>query len=107
MFRTLMEERLAFPEVRDLVVLRVIVRGQHHGRPRTLTYDLFDRHDQATGFTAMERTTAYPAALVAHLQARGVVKPGARPLEVSVPAGPYFDELPRHDIRVQVVAKDG
>lgn len=98
--RCLFEERLAYPDVHDLVVLRVTVSGRHAGQPRTVQYDLFDRHDGATGFTAMERTTAFPAALVACMQARRVIAPGARPLEVAVPAGPYFDELAVHDIRI-------
>ncbi len=106
LLRRLMEERLAFPDVRDLVVLRVTVRGSHGGRPRTLQYDLLDRHDESTGFTAMERTTAFPAALVAHMQARRIVKPGALPLEISVPAEPYVKELPAHDIHVQVTTRE-
>jgi len=98
----LFEQRLAFPAMRDVVLLRVCVRGTHAGRPLELRYDLMDRHDAQTGFTAMERTTAFPAALVAHTQARGLVPPGARPLEQSVPALRYFEELPRHDIRVHL-----
>jgi lysine 6-dehydrogenase len=98
----LFEQRLAFPAVRDVVLLRVSVRGTHAGRPLELQYDLLDRHDPKTGFTAMERTTAFPAALVAHLQARRLVAPGARPLEVSVPALRYFEELAQHDIRVHL-----
>jgi hypothetical protein len=50
----------------------------------------------------MERTTAFPAALVAHFQARRRIEPGARPLEVAVPPREYFDELPRHGIRIAV-----
>jgi lysine 6-dehydrogenase len=102
--RALLEERLAFPEVRDIALLRVTVRGTDRGSPRTLRYDLFERHDERTGFTAMERATAFPAALVAHLQARGRVAPGARPLETSVPAREFFDELPQHDIRVTLAS---
>jgi saccharopine dehydrogenase-like NADP-dependent oxidoreductase len=99
-----MEDRLAFPDLRDVVVLRATVSGTHAGRPRTLQFDLFDRHDDVTGFTAMERTTAFPAALVAHLQARELVAPGARPLETALPLQQYVDELPRHDIRVTTTA---
>ncbi|MBU0638763.1 MAG: saccharopine dehydrogenase NADP-binding domain-containing protein [Planctomycetes bacterium] len=102
MLRSLMEERLRFPDVHDLVVLRTTVSGRHEGRPRTLQYDLLDHHDEATGFTAMERSTAFPAAVVAHMQARGLVSPGAQPLEKSVPAQQFLDELPRHDIRIQM-----
>jgi saccharopine dehydrogenase-like NADP-dependent oxidoreductase len=100
--RQLFEERLSFPEVEDIAVLRVTVTGRHQGRRRGLRYDVMDRQDRATGFTAMERTTAFPAALVAYMQARGDVKPGARPLEISVPQEAFFEELGRHDIRVSL-----
>ena len=103
--KELFERRLAFDEVRDVVILRVVARGAHAGRPLELRYDLFDRHDERKGFTAMERTTAFPAALVAHMQARGLVEPGARPLETSVPALRYFDELPAHGIHVRLVRR--
>ena len=71
LIRQLFETRLTYPEVRDLVVLRVTATGRNNGQPTTLQYDLRDHHDYATGFTAMERTTAYPTALAAHMQARG------------------------------------
>jgi lysine 6-dehydrogenase len=100
--RALFETKLAFPDVRDLAVLRCTVSGLHRGRPRTLRLDLLDRHDEATGFTAMERTTAFPAALVAHFLARRRIDPGARPLEIAVPARAYFDELALHDVRIAV-----
>ncbi len=100
--RALLEDRLALPDVRDLVVLRVTVEGYRVGRPCTLRYDLLDRYDPATGFSAMERTTGFPAALVASMQARGLVAPGARPLEISVPAQTFFHELPRFDVKVSV-----
>lgn len=100
--RALFEQRLAFPKVRDIVLLRTTVEGRHKGKRRRLVYDVFERHDARTGFTAMERGTAFPAALVGHLQARGEVPAGARPLEVAVPALRYFDELAAHDIRVKL-----
>ncbi len=100
--RALFESRLAYPDVDDVVVLRVVVEGQHQGKARCLTYELFDRRDPKTGFSAMERSTAFPAALVAHLQARGEVASGAAPLELSVPAKLYFDELPLHDVQVRL-----
>ena len=100
--RQLMEDRLRFPEVRDLVALRCTVSGTHRGAPRTLQYDLFDRHDEQTGFTAMERTTAFPASLVAYMQARRLLAPGARPLELCLPTEQYMAELAQHDIHVVV-----
>jgi lysine 6-dehydrogenase len=107
LLRRLFEERLAFADVTDLVVLRVTVRGRHGGRPRTLQYDLLDRHDARTGFSAMERTTAFPAALVAIMQARGQVPPGAHPPERALPLEAYWAALPEHDIDVRLTEMDG
>ncbi len=101
LLRKLMAARLAYPEVRDLVVLRCTVSGRHQGRACRRVYDLLDYHDERTGFTAMERTTAFPAALVAYMQARRLVAPGARPLGVALPLQQYVDELATHDIAVR------
>lgn len=100
--RELMEDRLAFPQMRDVTVLRITLIGRHAAKDRRIQFDLIDRHDEATGFTAMERTTSYPTGLVAHMQARGLITAGARPLEKCVPLQRYMDELPRHDIRFNV-----
>ncbi len=100
LMRGLFEQQLALPDVRDVVVLRCIIAGRHQGQACTRQYDLFDRHDEQTRFTAMERATAFPAALVAFMQARRLIAAGARPAEVAVPVQQYIDELLAHDIRV-------
>lgn len=99
--RDLMEERLRFSDVRDITVLRATVIGERNGAAATIVYDLLDRHDETTGFTAMERTTAFPTALVAHLQARRQIEPGASPLERCVPLDCFMKELGGHDIRIE------
>ena len=100
--RALFEQRLAYPDVRDITVLRVVVEGSRGGRRSVVQFDLFDRHDERTGLTAMERTTAFPTALVAHMQARGLIEPGARPLESALPLERYVSELAAHDIHVEI-----
>jgi saccharopine dehydrogenase-like NADP-dependent oxidoreductase len=80
------------PEDPDLVVLRVEVCGRGGGRVR---FEMLEHEDPETRWTAMERTTALPAAAVSILQARGEVAPGAVPLERSVPARPLLAEV-RH-----------
>jgi lysine 6-dehydrogenase len=79
-FHSLARARLAFPADRDLVLLRVTCEGADE----TLTLSLRDDHDEATGFTAMERTTAYPASIVCLMMAAGEVSPGAHRLEAAV-----------------------
>ncbi len=106
LMRELFEQRLAFPDVRDVTVLRVTVRGTRAGRPAMLRFDLLDRYDEQTGLTAMERTTAFPTALVACMQARGLIEPGARPLECALPLEQYVAELASHDIRIETTREE-
>jgi lysine 6-dehydrogenase len=108
LYHTLLQPRIDFPEDRDLVVLRVRCDGQHEGRTTQVTLDLIDFHDAATGFRAMERTTGWPAAIVAQMQARGEVAPGATPLEGAVPPEPFLKELRKRELRLtETVSKSG
>jgi lysine 6-dehydrogenase len=73
-------------------------------RPQTvrLRYDIIDRHDERTGLSAMMRTTAFPASVIAQMMARGQVKEkGAIPQERCVPAQQFVDELARRDIKIE------
>lgn len=88
------------PGDEDLVVARIQVRGELDGNAAELTLDLLDHHDPETGFSAMERTTGSHGAIVAAMQARGEVAPGARPLEVAVPGRPVADALAPRGIRL-------
>lgn len=65
-----------------------------------VTLDLMDFHDAATGFTAMERTTGFPAAMVVAMMARGQTPRGAVPLELAVPAQPTVEALGARGIRL-------
>jgi lysine 6-dehydrogenase len=93
LYHALLQPRIDYPEDRDLVVLRVRCDGEDDGHAKSVTLDLMDFYDSETGFRAMERTTGWPAAIVAQLQARGVVHPGAVPLEAAVPPGPFLAEV--------------
>jgi lysine 6-dehydrogenase len=83
----------------DLVLLRVTCSGQDaRGRPVEMAYELVDRQDPETGFTAMERTTAYPAAIVCAFLASGDAPRGAIPLERAVPGDLFIRELARRGL---------
>lgn len=88
-FHSLARAKLAFPGDRDLVLLRVTCEGADE----TLTLSLRDDHDEATGFTAMERTTAFPASIVCLMMAAGEVSPGAHRLESAVDAVTFVEAL--------------
>ncbi len=82
--------RLAYPKDRDLLVMRVVVRGTLKGRKTEAVYDLLDYGDPRRGFTAMQRTTGFPAAIIlAHLAHGGVFQTGVVPVEKAI-NGPWM-----------------
>ena len=79
---------------RDAVLVRVRIEGRLDGAARALTFELVDRYDEATGLTAMQRCSGFPAAAVATLLATGAVPGGgAAPPERIVPPAPFFADL--------------
>jgi len=81
----------------DVVLVRVEVSG-----PRSvLRYDIVDRYDPRTRLSAMMRTTAFPASIVALMMARGqTTAKGALPQERCIPPQAFMDELAAREIRV-------
>ena len=55
---------------RDAVVLRVDAEGEIDGEVRQRVCRLVDRYDEASGLTAMQRCTAFPAAAIARMLGR-------------------------------------
>lgn len=91
---------LTYPGEKDLVVLRAEISGRHAGRPARWRVDVLDFHDDATGFSAMQRMTGYPAAMVVEALARGDSRPGATPLESAVAPAPLVAGLRARGIRL-------
>ena len=56
--------------------MKVIVEGVKSGKGVRLAYSLLDYYDRSTGTTAMARTTAYTASVVAQLVAGGFINRG-------------------------------
>ncbi len=86
----------------DVVLIRVEFRGKTDGDDHSLRYDIIDYLDPQTGLSAMMRTTAIPASIIAQMMARGEIKQkGAVPQERSVPAQRFVDELAKRNIKIQ------
>ena len=91
--------RLTKPGGRDLLALRVIVRGRKDGRPAERRFDLVDRFDETHGISAMMRTTGYSLSITGQMQARGQVgPPGVWTPDECMPAEAYIEELRRRGI---------
>jgi lysine 6-dehydrogenase len=100
LWHTLFEQKVTHPEDRDMIVLRVRAVGTKDGKAATATVELIDYFDETTGFTAMERTTGWSAAIVTEMAARGETKRGSAGVEVQVPAAAYVAELRRRGFKV-------
>ena len=56
----------------EFTVMKVIVKGEQDGKPKTIEYDLFDRYDVTSQTSSMARTTGYTCAAAANLLAKGM-----------------------------------
>lgn len=98
----LLAERLP-REGDDVVLLRVRAEGVAEGRERTLTYTIVDRRDPATGLTAMQRTTAFPASIVARMLGSGEIdQRGVVPQELVVPTVRFIEEMERRGVQIEI-----
>lgn len=81
----------------------VLVRVSFVGDGKRLTYDIIDRYDPETGLSAMMRTTAFPASIVALMMGRNqTTSKGALPQERCIPPDLFMEELARRKIDVQI-----
>ena len=71
------------------------------GRNR-LRYDIVDKLDEATGMSAMMRTTAFPASIIAQMMANGdVLSRGATPQEKAIDPEKFVAQLIRRNITIE------
>lgn len=61
-------------DVEDVVALKVEVSGDKDGKSVRYVYHLLDFYDAKLGITAMARTTAYPASIIAQFMLKKVIK---------------------------------
>jgi lysine 6-dehydrogenase len=90
---------LTKPNGRDLVALRVEVRGTNG---RGVAWQLLDYFDEATGISAMMRTTGYSLAITGVMQVDGRISAsGVHTPDEAVPFQPYVDELKRRGVVIR------
>ena len=94
LFHALIEPQIrADDTVDDIVIAHVVVTGRKAGRPSRSIVDMRVVRDRKLGFSAMEETTGWHAAIVAHLMAAGRIAPGAAPVELATDNAAMVDEL--------------
>ena len=91
--------KLTKPDGRDLVALRVEVRGRNG---KSVAWQLLDYSDEAHGISAMMRTTGYSLAITGMMQVDGrVTTHGVHTPDEAVPFGEYVTELAKRGVEIR------
>jgi lysine 6-dehydrogenase len=86
----------------DYVLVRLEFVGKIEGETKRLRYDIVDKQDEETHLSAMMRTTAFPASIIAQMMAKGDVGlRGATPQEKAIDAEKFVAELARRNINIR------
>jgi len=100
---SLLEPQLQYKDdERDVAVIRVDARGLKAGKRRRVIYQVIDKRDLRTGFTAMTRTVGYTTSIGAQMILRGdIQKRGVLTPVRDVPFEIFSDELRKRGIHVE------
>lgn len=107
----LFRKKLLRPEIKDLLAMKVETIGIRENSKCVNAFYLLDRYDEKHGVTAMARTTAYTASIVAQLliqrivKGRGVIPPESVAAEERV-FNRILAELRKRRIRIEAI-EDG
>lgn len=76
------EKSLTKPEIGDILAMMIEVSGVKDGEKKGFRYHVLEYHDHESGVSAMARTTAYTASIVAGILVDGgIKKKGVIPME--------------------------
>jgi lysine 6-dehydrogenase len=93
--------KLTKPEGRDLVALRVEVRGRNG---KGVVWQLLDYSDEARGVSAMMRTTGYSLAITGLMQVDGrITAKGVHTPDEAVPFADYVAELAKRGVEIREI----
>lgn len=98
--KEVLNKNLSFNDL-DLVLVRVTIDGEKDNLKKQIIYEIIDRQDAKTGLTAMMRTTAFPAAIIAWMAADGQIEVrGCKPQELAVDPGLFLPQLKKRNINL-------
>lgn len=98
LFHAVVEPLLKTGDPRDVVLLRVTVTAQ----TEQMVFELIDYYDEKTGFTAMQRTTGWGAAIVGIMMAKGGLLKGSVRIEEAVDSARYIEQMQKRGFDLQV-----
>ncbi|MCL4284333.1 MAG: saccharopine dehydrogenase NADP-binding domain-containing protein [Fimbriimonadaceae bacterium] len=101
LFYKVFGDKLAQYEDLDMCAVRAVGLGTKDGQPKRIQIDIFDREDEATGFTSMERLTGFSAAIYAEAIAAGEMPTGALRYETAMSGGRFVEQIQRRGIQLK------
>jgi len=101
-FCAVFEPELAKFVDQDQCAVRGVGVGVKDGRPTAIQIDIFDREDEDTGFTSMERLTGFSTSIIAQEVAQGRVDKGAVRYENAMSGTSFLRELMKRGIDIKI-----
>ncbi len=95
MFHKLMGDALRDPNDKDMIIVRGVGTAKDG---KKMQIDVLEKHDDATGFTAMERMTGYSTATYAAAIGNGEMKPGCLRYEEAFSGVRFVEEIQKRGI---------
>jgi saccharopine dehydrogenase-like NADP-dependent oxidoreductase len=100
------ERSLTMPDMGDLLAMMVEVSGEKDGEKKGYRYHVLEYYDHETGVSAMARTTAYTASIIAGILVEGSIKEkGVVPMEKlgsdQELVRKVFNELAKRDVEIK------
>ena len=100
--KAVLDKNLTFGDP-DMALVRLTFEGTKDGKDKRCLYEIVDRQDSKTGLTAMMRTTAFPASIIAWMAASGhIVERGCKPQELVVNPALFIAQLKKRGINLVI-----
>ncbi|MFN8659495.1 MAG: saccharopine dehydrogenase C-terminal domain-containing protein [Candidatus Obscuribacterales bacterium] len=95
---SLLSQKLPKEET-DVVLVRVSVLGMRQGEPAEIVWEAIDYMDEKTGLSAMMRTTAFPASIIAQMVADNeITSRGTLAQETAIPTKRFLEEMRKRGV---------
>jgi lysine 6-dehydrogenase len=97
-------DQLSKFEDKDMCVVRAVGVGQKNGEPKRIQVDIFDREDEVTKFTSMERLTGFSQAIYAHEIAQGNMAAGCLKYETAMSGVKFVEEIQKRGVTLRIAS---
>ena len=102
-----MRDRLGGPHA-DAVLMRVLIRGEKDGDPKTLVFEMVEQYDKKSDLTAIRQCTSVPTVEIVRLIAQNQMPGGGASVpEHVVPRDQYYEALVEQGLNVSKKWYDG